>query len=272
MEGKEEKKMKILCLHGFRTSGNFLQKQVSKWDPFIFANFHLEFLNGSFPAGGKSDIEDIFPPPYFEWFQFNEDFTDYTNLEECISYLCKHITTNGPYDGLLGFSQGATLAALLLGYQAQGKVLKEHPPMKLFISISGAKFRKESIREVAYKDTINVRSVHFIGAKDYLRLPSEELTTAFHNPLILRHPQGHTVPRLDEAAVEQLRNFTTEVFLQGRNNASRNYAKPAMENGEAKGKEEEVNQKLEEACNVQKAGDLPMEMKMEKKQVEAVSY
>lgn len=92
-------------------------------------------------------------------------------------------------------------------------MLKEHPPMKLFISISGAKFRKESIREVAYKDTINVRSVHFIGAKDYLRLPSEELTTAFHNPLILRHPQGHTVPRLGGAIFTLLLLSTTANLL-----------------------------------------------------------
>ena len=81
----------------------------------------------------------------------------------------------------------------------QGKVLKEHPPMKLFISISGSKFRDPSICDVAYKDPIKVRSVHFIGAKDWLRLPSEDLATAFDNPLIIRHPQGHTVPRLGES-------------------------------------------------------------------------
>lgn len=68
--------------------------------------------------------------------------------------------------------------------------------MKLFVSISGSKFRDPSICEVTYKDTINVKSAHFIGAKDWLRLPSEELATAFHKPLIIRHPQGHTVPRL----------------------------------------------------------------------------
>ena len=39
----------------------------------------------------------------------------------------------------------------------QGKVLKEHPPMKLFVSISGSKFRDPSICEVAYKDTIKVK-------------------------------------------------------------------------------------------------------------------
>ncbi|WCJ19842.1 hypothetical protein M5689_002116 [Euphorbia peplus] len=205
------KKMKILCLHGFRTSGSFLQKQISKWDSSIFAQFHLDFPNGIFPAGGKSEIEGIFPPPYFEWFQYNEDFTEYTNLEECIKYLCNYITKEGPFDGLLGFSQGATLSALLIGYQTQGKILKEHPPMKLCISISGAKFRDPKISEIAYKDKIKVKSVHFIGAKDWLKLPSEDLATAFDNPLIIRHPQGHTVPRLDEGATQQLSSWVAEI-------------------------------------------------------------
>ncbi|GAV85270.1 FSH1 domain-containing protein [Cephalotus follicularis] len=212
MDNGKVKKMKILCLHGFRTSGSFLQKQISKWDPSIFGSFELDFPDGLFPAGGKSDIEGIFPPPYFEWFQFDKDFTEYTNLEECISHLCEYITRNGPFDGFLGFSQGATLSALLLGYQAQGKVLKDHPPIKLFVSISGSKFRDPTICDVAYKDIIKVKSVHFIGAKDWLRLPSEELATAFDKPLIIRHPQGHTVPRLDEAAVDQLLKWIKEIL------------------------------------------------------------
>lgn len=213
MESQNQKKMKILCLHGFRTSGSFLKKQISKWDPSIFASFQMDFPDGLFPAGGKSDIEGIFPPPYFEWFQFDKDFTEYTNLEECISHLCEYITTKGPFDGLLGFSQGATLSALLLGYQMQGKVLKGHPPFKLFVSISGSKFRAPSICDVAYKDKIKARSVHFIGEKDWLKLPSEDLASAFEDPLIIRHPQGHTVPRLDEAAVEKLGNWTKEVIV-----------------------------------------------------------
>nr|CAD1833179.1 unnamed protein product [Ananas comosus var. bracteatus] len=210
--GSKEKKMKTLCLHGFRTSGSFLQQQISKWDPSILQEFDLVFPDGLFPAGGKSDIEDVFPPPYFEWYQFNKDFTEYTNLDECISYLCDYMTKNGPFDGLLGFSQGATLSALLAGYQAQGKVLSDHPPIKFVISISGSKFRDPNICDVAYKEPIKVKSAHLIGDKDWLKIPSEELATAFDNPLILRHPQGHTVPRLDEAAVRHLCEWTTSVL------------------------------------------------------------
>ncbi|XP_057437822.1 uncharacterized protein LOC130729975 [Lotus japonicus] len=212
MEGENGRKLKILCLHGFRTSGSFLKKQISKWDPSIFSQFDLEFPDGKFPAGGKSDIEGIFPPPYFEWFQFNKEFTEYTNLDECISYLCEYITANGPFDGFLGFSQGATLSALLIGYQAQGKLLKEHPPIKFFVSISGSKFRDPTICNVAYKDPIKAKSVHFIGEKDWLKLPSEELASAFHKSLLIRHPQGHTVPRLDEVSTGQLRDWVAGIL------------------------------------------------------------
>ncbi|CAD6216575.1 unnamed protein product [Miscanthus lutarioriparius] len=167
------------------------------------------FPDGIFPAGGKSEIEGIFPPPYFEWFQFNKEFTEYTNLDECISYLCDYMVKNGPFDGLLGFSQGATLSALLIGYQAQGKVLSDHPPIKFMVSISGSKFRDPSICDVAYKDPIKVKSVHFIGEKDWLKVPSEELASAFDEPLIIRHPQGHTVPRLDDVSVKQLSEWSS---------------------------------------------------------------
>ncbi|XP_038975989.1 uncharacterized protein LOC120106942 isoform X2 [Phoenix dactylifera] len=181
LEKKEmnSKKLKVLCLHGFRTGGSFLRKQIGKWDPSIFQDFLLDFPDGIFLAGGKSDIEDIYPPPYFEWFQFNK---------------------------------GATLSALLISYQAKGKILKDHPPIKFLVSISGCKFRDPKICDIAYKDPIKVKSVHFIGDKDWLRQPSEELTAAFDSPLILRHPQGHTVPRLDEINVKNLSEWTRSIL------------------------------------------------------------
>lgn len=89
----------------------------------------------------------------------------------------------------------------------QGKILKDHPPMKLLVSISGTKFKDPSICEIAYKEPIKVKSVHFIGEKDWLKLPSQELASAFEDPLIINHPQGHTVPRL--GAQFSIPNFLT---------------------------------------------------------------
>ena len=40
----------------------------------------------------------------FDFFSAQE-FTESTNLDECISYLCDYMVENGPFEGLLGFSQ-----------------------------------------------------------------------------------------------------------------------------------------------------------------------
>lgn len=93
-------------------------------------------------------------------------------------------------------------------------MLKEHPPIKLFVSISGSKFRDPAITDVAYKDIIKVKSVHFIGEKDWLKVPSEDLLTAFENPLLIRHPQGHTVPRLGGLCFCTKESFLSELELK----------------------------------------------------------
>lgn len=71
-EGCDARKPRFLCLHGFRTSGLILKTQLGKWPESVLRNFDLVFLDGPFPAQGKSDVEGIFEPPYYEWFQFNK--------------------------------------------------------------------------------------------------------------------------------------------------------------------------------------------------------
>ena len=66
-------KPRILCLHGFRTSGEIMRKQVlEKWPESVTSRMDLFFADAPFPAEGKSEVEGIFPPPYYEWFQFDK--------------------------------------------------------------------------------------------------------------------------------------------------------------------------------------------------------
>ncbi|KAI4381580.1 hypothetical protein MLD38_007641 [Melastoma candidum] len=106
--------------------------------------------------------------PFLFAIYVGEEFTEYTDLYECTAYLHFYIRTIGPFNGKLGFSQGTTLSRL-------GKVLKAHPPSKLFV-----KFRDPNIYDVA------------------TRIPS-------------MRPHGHTVPRLDEIAVQQIRAWTSKI-------------------------------------------------------------
>ncbi|XP_027362835.1 esterase C25G4.2-like [Abrus precatorius] len=212
MEDQSQIKPRILCLHGFRTSGQILKQQVLRWPENVLQKLDLVFLDGQFPARGKSDVEGIFDPPYYEWFQGNEDFTEYTNFEECLAYIEDYIVKNGPFDGFLGFSQGAILAAALPGMQAEGVALGKVNKIKFLILISGAKFGEKKfgmpkLASNAFSKPIECPSLHFIGEKDFMNPESIALLEAFVDPVVIHHPKGHGVYRLDDKSTETMLGF-----------------------------------------------------------------
>lgn len=203
-----KRKLRLLCLHGFRTSGKIIKKQVTgKWPESVLERLDLVCVDAPFPSQGKSDVEGIFDPPYFEWFQFNKEFLEYQNFDECLAYIEECMIKHGPFDGLLGFSQGAILSAALPGLQANGVCLTRVPKIKLVVIIGGAKFRKQSVVGKAYSSPIQYPSVRFLGETDFLKQYGTELLESFVEPVVIRHPKGHTIPRFDEKGLESMLRF-----------------------------------------------------------------
>ncbi|CAH8382867.1 unnamed protein product [Eruca vesicaria subsp. sativa] len=201
------RKPRFLCLHGFRTSGEIMKIQLHKWPKSVIDRLDLVFLDAPFPCQGKSDVEGIFDPPYYEWFQFNKEFTEYTNFEKCLEYLEDSMIKLGPFDGLIGFSQGSILSGGLPGLQAKGIALQKVPKIKFIIIIGGAKFKSTKLIENSYSSIMEIPSLHFLGETDFLRPYGTELIDSFKNPVVVHHPKGHTVPRLDEKSLEKVTAF-----------------------------------------------------------------
>ncbi|KAL1349537.1 hypothetical protein HN51_026057 [Arachis hypogaea] len=213
-EGDEKriiKKPRFLCLHGFRTSAEILKKQVHKWPQSVINELDLVFLDAPFPCQGKSDVEGIFDPPYYEWFQFNKEFTEYTNFDECLQYIEDYMIKHGPFDGLLGFSQGAILSAALPNLQDKGVALTKVPKVKFLIIIGGAKFRSPCVAEKAYSSLIRCPSLHFLGETDFLRQYGSELIECCVEPVVIHHPKGHTIPRLDDESLKTMMSFIEKI-------------------------------------------------------------
>ncbi|XP_017981660.1 PREDICTED: dihydrofolate reductase [Theobroma cacao] len=211
-EAEIARKPRFLCLHGFRTSGAILKKQIeTKWPQSVLEKIDLVYPDAPFPAQGKSDVEGIFDPPYYEWFQFNKEFTSYTNFEECLAYMEDIMIRQGPFDGLLGFSQGAILSCGLPGLQAKGVALTEVPKIKYLIIIGGAKFKSESVAEKAYSSPIQCPSLHFLGETDFLKPYGLELLESCVDPVVIHHPKGHTIPRFDEKGLESVMSFLERI-------------------------------------------------------------
>ncbi|KAJ8445076.1 hypothetical protein Cgig2_029448 [Carnegiea gigantea] len=213
VEETRTRKPRFLCLHGFRTSAQILKKQIHKWPDSVRQKLDLVFVDAPFPAQGKSDVEGLFDPPYYEWFQFNKEFNQYTNFEECLDYIEQCMIKHGPIDGLLGFSQGAILSAALVGLQAEGVALTRVPKIKFLIIIGGAKLKHEGWAEKAYATPIQCLSLHFLGKEDFLRPYGEELLKSVVDPVVIHHPKGHTIPRIDDKALPTMHSFLDKIQI-----------------------------------------------------------
>ncbi|KAM1777526.1 hypothetical protein ACFX11_044186 [Malus domestica] len=205
------RKPRFLCLHGFRTNGEIMRKQVGKWPESVLENFDMVYLDAPFPAQGKSEVEGIFDPPYYEWFQFNKEFSEYTNFDKCLEYIEDYMVKQGPFDGLVGFSQGAVISAGLPGLQAKGVALTKVPKIKFLIIIGGAKFKSPAVAEDAYYSPIQCPSLHFLGEMDFLKPYGLELLEHCADASVIHHPKGHTVPRLDEKGLETMMSFIDNI-------------------------------------------------------------
>ncbi|KAK6258821.1 hypothetical protein SCA6_013295 [Theobroma cacao] len=208
------RKPRILCLHGFRTSGEILKKMIGKWPAAVLENFDFDFPDAPFPAKGKSDVEGLYGPPYFEWYQVNE--VECSNFEECIAYIEDYMVKHGPFDGLLGFSQGGMLAAVLPWMQREGVAFTKVPKIKFLIIISGFKLRElkhgpPKLLVNAFSAPVACPSLHLIGEKDFLKEVGFTLLKSFVKPSVIHHSMGHTVPKLDENGQETMLKFIEKI-------------------------------------------------------------
>ncbi|XP_016492083.1 uncharacterized protein LOC107811633 [Nicotiana tabacum] len=212
----EKKKPRILCLHGFRGSADILKKLVFRWPESVLEKLDLVFLDAPFPAQGKSALEGFFDPPYFEWFQSNKDFTEFYNFKECLEYIEDFMSKHGPFDGILGFSQGAVLGAAIPGMQKERVALAKVPEIKFLIIISGAKFGGPSfgVPQLAanvFSSPINCPSLHFLGETDFQKKDGEILLESFVDPQVIHHSKGHTIPKLDDSSLEIMLGFIEKI-------------------------------------------------------------
>merc|ERR1712032_241823 len=102
--------------------------------------------------------------------------------------------TNGSYDGLLCFSQGAALGGLFCVLQHTGKL-----PFRFDFCILVSGFVSDKHRDkfaTLGEERIRNPSLHITGEKDSIidASRSEELARQFLEGQVCRHPGGHYLP------------------------------------------------------------------------------
>mmetsp|Transcript_16878 Transcript_16878/g.36717 ORF Transcript_16878/g.36717 Transcript_16878/m.36717 type:complete len:234 (-) Transcript_16878:1442-2143(-) len=210
-------KLRILCLHGFRTSGKILQaslwksgfeKDVEEYADLVFVDAPYQCQPDeleSIPEWLKASF-----PTFHEWWYVTPDWV-FQRWEASVEYLRKFICENGPFDGVLGFSQGGCMASVLYMLQAEKAYgMEQTDPFDFLILMSARINRSKELVHLYSGPKREVPVLGFIGLADTAVLPSEteELLGCFADPTVVRSPAaGHTVFPLDEAQKVAVKEF-----------------------------------------------------------------
>ncbi|KAL8811417.1 MAG: hypothetical protein Q9223_001940 [Gallowayella weberi] len=108
--------MRFLCLHGKGTSAAIFKSQTTSFRAKLPPTFTFDFVDGFLSSPPAAGIDLFYPPPYYSFWEtlaISDVLTAHTWLRELLA-------RDGPYDGVMCFSQGCSLiASFCLYHQAQ---------------------------------------------------------------------------------------------------------------------------------------------------------
>ncbi|KAI9203871.1 alpha/beta hydrolase family protein [Polychytrium aggregatum] len=212
--------LRILCLHGYTQNASVLRKRTGVLRKDLKSLAELVYVSAPFEvAQAPSFNPQVFRPPPTEdekqctWWRANSEGTFYEGYEETIEYLKSFWQEHGPFDGILGFSQGAALVPLI-SYE----LLQAGLAPRFVVIFSGFRSRSTQHQQMLVEHSISIPSLHVIGKSDALIVPSrsEELSRVFHDPKVVFHEGGHFIPTdADQRAIykEFIGQFATKSLL-----------------------------------------------------------
>ncbi|CCG81333.1 Dihydrofolate reductase [Taphrina deformans PYCC 5710] len=199
---------RILFLHGYTQSGNTLRHKTGALSKAL-----SKYAEISYPTGiHKLEMPDPTNEEErerlaklgneegegsFAWWRADHDRKEFVGLQETVDSMKRILETEGPFDGVMGFSQGGGFAAILTSLlERPNKMLDTtHPPFKFAVIFSG--FRSYFPQhEFLYQPKIQTPMLHVIGKVDPIVTPerSQDLVDASGHAETLVHPGSHFVP------------------------------------------------------------------------------
>ncbi|KAK2783828.1 hypothetical protein FQN52_009475 [Onygenales sp. PD_12] len=125
--------MRLLCLHGLGTNSQIFKVQTAAIRYELGESHDYDFVEGCVPWSTAPEIKPLHPTP-----SPPSTFTYYNptsppSIHRALSDLHTYLETEGPFDGLLGFSIGASLAASFIAHKPAAEL-----PIKCAILLSPA--------------------------------------------------------------------------------------------------------------------------------------
>ncbi|KAK7208142.1 serine hydrolase FSH [Myxozyma melibiosi] len=200
---------KILYLHGYTQSGELFYKKTSalrkslqkadKFEAFFpTAPIRLSVPDPADPEERASVQSQGIDEDSYGWWTKDSITGAFVGIDKSWGFLKEYIEKEGPFEGVVGFSQGAAMAGMLC--TELPTLLPEHPPLKFAVLYSG--FRS-TLAEHEHNYPIKTKTLHVLGSVD--TIVSEERSMALWEACdkdtrtMYTHPGGHFVPSSKES-------------------------------------------------------------------------
>lgn len=205
--------LRVLCVHGYRQNGGSFREKTGALRKLLKKQVELVYLSaphgvrqgcseeapekedGSAPGpGGDEDSRGWwFSDVQARSFSAQQQCEESLGLDESVAVVREAVQVQGPFDGILGFSQGAAFVAILCSLQEQ----KLEPEFSFRFAVLVAGFRSACLEHLKfYSAPLRIPSLHVFGLEDRV-IPddmSRQLLPSFLEPRVLTHPGGHFVP------------------------------------------------------------------------------
>ncbi|KAF1993036.1 hypothetical protein P154DRAFT_106180 [Amniculicola lignicola CBS 123094] len=208
--------VRVLCLHGQGVNSAVFQKQTESLRAMLPVDYEFHFFDGKYECESAEEVRDHYPPPYLTW--YNTPTVE--KVKDAHEQIRQIIKTHGPFDAVMGFSQGAAVAAsLLLHEELESTPLSFKAAIFIGSPIPFAKAAQVGIDARAYfgiRNTLpnaharpNRIPPHLVTDPAYLRNPAQlerascdDVQYQMFHPTVdevrIRLPTGHVMGMQDK--------------------------------------------------------------------------
>ncbi|KAI9658932.1 MAG: hypothetical protein M1821_001892 [Bathelium mastoideum] len=189
-----------------------------------------EFVEAPHPCSPPEGFASIMKPTEHSSTTWIPDPTDHAAVQQVVNDLDEYVEAEGPFDAVMGFSQGAQMAANYMVYKA---TRQQHmrPPFKCAVFFSAApagwlvSLQQDSCRPMDPEvdgEVIRIPTVHFWDATDPESSVCAPILSRVCNAKLRQdvfHEGGHEIPGAKDrksltAAVEAIRKTIGWASLQ----------------------------------------------------------
>ncbi|CCF56628.1 hypothetical protein KAFR_0B03310 [Kazachstania africana CBS 2517] len=198
---------KVLMLHGLGQTGEYFASKTKFFRAELEKiGYELQFATAPnrYPVADlPSDLTTGIPSSSADvptWIKTDTVNDTYSLPKSTIDYLHDFIIEHGPFEGFVGFSQGAAVTGYLMTdiNSLLGLSLDEQPCPKFFMVFSGFRFKPAAYQSQYDNHPISIPSLHVKGELDTITGP-EKVEGLFNSctndsKTMLTHPGGHFIP------------------------------------------------------------------------------